>query len=100
MGLARDVSLPGGHVTGTELLNTCCKDIGYIRPFDRIVANFGTLSNSTLLFDTMPAWAQGQMHNGVIASLVGFQSPAAAETKFSAGVVADNWQVRRRTALA
>lgn len=58
-------------MTGTELKPTCCYDIGYIRPFDRIITNFGQkMSTMVLLTPWFPDWArEGQLHRPVVGKM-------------------------------
>lgn len=87
--VALDLAFPAGPVVGSELVNTCCEDIGYTRPYDRIIANYGTVMDTVLLFDKMPSWAHGKMHNGIKGTLVGIESVGSPQQKFAVGV---GWQ--------
>jgi len=68
--IAHDIGMPRGPFITSELLNSCCLDISYIRPFDRILANFGTGMQTRVLFKTgAPEWAHGQFHKPVAVTL-------------------------------
>mmetsp|Transcript_139396 Transcript_139396/g.347579 ORF Transcript_139396/g.347579 Transcript_139396/m.347579 type:complete len:297 (-) Transcript_139396:116-1006(-) len=70
--VALEVGMPKGSLVASELLNSCCLDISYIRPFDRILANFGSSMQTQLLFDQgIPEWAHGQFHKPVAVKLNG-----------------------------
>mmetsp|Transcript_70759 Transcript_70759/g.199825 ORF Transcript_70759/g.199825 Transcript_70759/m.199825 type:complete len:344 (-) Transcript_70759:142-1173(-) len=67
--IMQDIGVSTDAVTGTKLENTCCFDIGYVRPFDRIIANFeANLSTLVLLEPWFPEWAKtGQLHKPMVA---------------------------------
>jgi len=70
----------------SDLHRTCCLNDGFTYTFDRISANFGSSLETSILYETPPAWAMGAFHKGVLATLhepqpsfmeVAFTDPAA-----------------------
>lgn len=72
LGVAAD-SL--GEVRSTDLHRTCCNTArgwGFVFYFDRVVANFGKVMHTNLLFSPLPEWAkqdENEFHKGVIGDL-------------------------------
>lgn len=58
-------------VHGSNHFPSCCFNNGFHNVgFDRVIANFGTITSSSLLLDPLPAWAAvGEFHKPVLALL-------------------------------
>eukprot|EP00429_Kryptoperidinium_foliaceum_P076466 CAMPEP_0176209726 /NCGR_PEP_ID=MMETSP0121_2-20121125/13779_1 /TAXON_ID=160619 /ORGANISM="Kryptoperidinium foliaceum, Strain CCMP 1326" /LENGTH=325 /DNA_ID=CAMNT_0017548741 /DNA_START=1 /DNA_END=975 /DNA_ORIENTATION=+ len=70
------LKVPEGPIVGTALRATCCYDNDFAgwTTFDRIIANFGAVMETTVLFDPVPDWGKeakngtkGAFHKGVHA---------------------------------
>lgn len=60
--IAEYLGFPGGVVVNTSLEPTCCFDTDFAEwgTFDRILANFGDVMETRVLFDPLPEWAKEQ----------------------------------------
>ena len=64
--------VPATPPPGAPLFRGCCASDGFAWQGDRIVANFGTVAASAVLFDPAPAWAtfaSSEFHKGLTLTL-------------------------------
>lgn len=70
--LLKDISCPGAYATSSDLMRTCCFNDGFafMHTYDRIVANFGSITDTVMFLDDLPDWARtGEMHKPILATL-------------------------------
>jgi len=77
-----EIKAPAGSAISSALHATCCLNTGFREEmaYDRIIANFGFSMTSSIFLDPPPAWAQGEFHKPIKATLVDMRAMKTSTT--------------------